>query len=590
MKKTLFATCAAFIAVFLSVQCSKSPTQVSGTGSGTGNALVSGRLYDINNGSPAVGARVHFIRAGYDPFHNTLSKAFVVTDSTVTDSNGVYKTNNLDTGTFNVYGVGANGNLSLVDSLKVTGDTQVVKTDTLKGPASITGHIKLQPGDEPDKIIAIAMGSNTFSLISTAAQFSFANLAEGHYAVKFFSTLDNYSNYDTTFTITAGANINMLDSVVMPLTIPIPTGFVLKYDTLKQIVTLSWNRMSPAKVKGYKVYRQRVGGADSLMTPVAITDTVYVDSSVVQDELYVFRVASIDLGNTMGNRTSGDSITITSAYIFINNFGVAGTHQGQFSAPEDIAVDVQGNYWIADGNRQKIMKFNSSGLFLREFGDSGQMRYPYGLDLDPAGNIVVNEYDGTKVYKFDTLGHLLFTIDTSGTQIRDVSVDEAGNLYFSTSTGGNQKYIFKYNSLGNFTQSWQLQSTILHYAILARNGRVFSVGTIPSSLQNPSDQEVIEVFDTSGTAIQTVNIRRSGETGIILIRDLDIDVVGNVYAVDPENGKVRIFDSSLKYVTSFGKKGSGTNNFYSIQGIATSPDNKIAITDASVVHVLRLPQ
>jgi len=186
----------------------------------------------------------------------------------------------------------------------------VVESDTLKEPGSLAGYIKLLPGDEPDKIIAIVMGSNEFNFVGTDASFSMPELAEGEYWVKFFSTLDKYSNLDTNFTITAGESLDLPDSIVMPLKIPVPTGFTLNYDTLKQIVTLTWNSSDPNLVKGYNIYRKHSDSDFVKINTSLITDTTFSDSSAIQDETYNYKIAAVDGSDNEGTKSENIIIKI----------------------------------------------------------------------------------------------------------------------------------------------------------------------------------------------------------------------------------------------------------------------------------------
>ena len=101
----------------------------------------------------------------------------------------------------------------------------------------------------------------------------------------------------------------------------------------------------------------------------------------------------------------------------------------------------------------------------------------------------------------------------------------------------------------------------------------------------PYLDNVIEVFDTAGASLNTIHIRKPGETGLIDIRDLDIDNSGRIYAVDIESSKVRLLDEESGYITSFGIKGIGGSNFNTIHGIAISPTGTIAITDHGTIHL-----
>jgi hypothetical protein len=538
MKTRKYGLCLLILAGLLSIIGCNKNKDITGNTSETGNALVSGRLYNEDN-TPAVGAKVHFVRTGYDPYHNTLSKAFVKSDSATTDTNGVYKTNNLDMGTYNVYGTGTDGTLSLIDSVTITGDIQVVKGDTLKAPATLAGHIKLQPGDEPDKIIGIAMGSNTFSLISAAAQFSFANLAEGHYAVKFFSTLDNYSNYDTTFTIVAGTNVSMPDSIVMPPKIPIPTGFIIKYDTLKQIVTLSWNRMNPAKVKGYNVYRQHVDSAEVKVNAQPLVDTFYVDSAATQDQIYVYSVASVDLGNKEGFGTAGDSIVILGAFNLIGSFGSAGSGDGQFNNPAGLAWNGSAKVYVADVKNNRIQVFDTNGIFLSKIGAPDiQFNAPIDVAVAKDGNIYVADMENNRVLKFDSLQHLVATLDSGLTRPLSIAVDSKNNLYVNEISS---PLIKKYDSALHFVLQWGHTGNDS-----TATGGLTSIAIDSTDniyLLNP--YKVI-AFDSLGNFIKSIP-----QSGTQMLRDITI-TGGMFFLADPDNKQILTFELNGNFVTKWG--------------------------------------
>ncbi|MFH1760406.1 MAG: hypothetical protein ABIA63_04820, partial [bacterium] len=228
--------------------CIETKDPVAGNSAQVGNtAFLQGHIYNEDK-TPAEGALVYFVPAGHNPYSDGYSNMLGIKDSVLTLEDGWYGVDTLAAGYYNIYGESTKGKLCLIDSVVVTGDSQAVEPDTLKAPGSISGFVKILKGDEPDKFIVIIMGSNKFHIVGKDASFNLAGLAEGEYSVKFFSTLDRYSNLDTSFTVMAGENTILPDSILMPLKIPIPTGLKIDYDTLKQIVSLSWDRMDTARV------------------------------------------------------------------------------------------------------------------------------------------------------------------------------------------------------------------------------------------------------------------------------------------------------------------------------------------------------
>lgn len=567
--KSFIAFGTVFAAVLFLFHCSK-PTDSSGNGGGseTGNAIVSGHLYKATG--PAIGAKVYFVRVNYNPHSGALEKAYAISDTVITDSSGLYGTDDLDSGTYNVFGTGTDGNLSLLDSVTITGDSQVVDPDTLKTPASLAGYIKVFPGDEPDKIFAIIMGSNTFSFVTTSARFSFTNLAEGQYSVKFFSTLDNYSNKDTTFTIIAGENRDLgVDSIVMPLKIPIPTGFTIQYDTLKQIVTLAWNRMNPIKVKGYNVYRQHVDSSEVKLNIQPTTDTFYVDSTGIQDETYVYRISSVNLTDEEGAKTQRDTIVIATYFIVDSIY--SGSSSGQFNNPTDIAVANNGDIYVVDRGNKRIQVFDKNMQPKLQFS-TDPLLSPVRISLDSARNAYVKD-GGSKIALFDSTGLIKDSLIT-GTNIFDIEV--TNDTIFTI----QKDSILSYDLNGNRARAWGGSGTAIgQYSapewIVSDGGSKIYISDV--------DNHRVQVCDPLGNVSASFDIP-SYPTSSIAVDSVN----GRLYVnyKPPEGNKLRVFNRQKNIIADY-KYGS-YNYWLEPIAIGISQDGSLLVVEATSNVIVKL--
>jgi len=144
----------------------------------------------------------------------------------------------------------------------------------------------------------------------------------------------------------------------------------------------------------------------------------------------------------------GDGGPATSASL---SFGATGQHQG-------IAVDAQGNLYIADSGHNRIRKVDTNGIITTvagtgAFGFSGdggpatgaQLSSPFGVAVDGGGNLYIADSSNGRVRKVDTNG-MITTVAGSGygfvpgdggpatgTKFEPltVAVDRAGDLYIS---------------------------------------------------------------------------------------------------------------------------------------------------------------
>ena len=56
---------------------------------------------------------------------------------------------------------------------------------------------------------------------------------------------------------------------------------------------------------------------------------------------------------------------------FIKHWGSTGAGQGQFTGVKAIAIDAQGNVYVADAGNKRIQVFDADGTFKSEFGNVG---------------------------------------------------------------------------------------------------------------------------------------------------------------------------------------------------------------------------
>ena len=75
-----------------------------------------------------------------------------------------------------------------------------------------------------------------------------------------------------------------------------------------------------------------------------------------------------------------------SSGVFLSNWGKPGARVGELGGPSGLAFDHDDNLYIADHLNNRIQKFTGDGRFLLSFGsegaDDGQFNLPWGLTVD----------------------------------------------------------------------------------------------------------------------------------------------------------------------------------------------------------------
>lgn len=212
------------------------------------------------------------------------------------------------------------------------------------------------------------------------------------------------------------------------------------------------------------------------------------------------------------------------------SWGTRGTGAGQFNSPAAIALDSQGNLYIADTDNSRVQVLDPSGKFLSQWGKSGSgdsaLDHPYGIAVDAQGNVYVADSRNARVQKFDRNGKFL--------------------LRWSAPDGTNGKF----DPMGIAVEP---QANIV--VADGRNGRLMR-------------------FDPNGVILTTI-----AEGNLAGVWAVAVDAQGNLYALDWSARRVLVYDASGKRIADWGGKGKGDGQFVSPQGIAIDTQGHIYVAD-----------
>ena len=94
---------------------------------------------------------------------------------------------------------------------------------------------------------------------------------------------------------------------------------------------------------------------------------------------------------------------------FVKCIGSFGDELGQFQRPSGIALDADGNFYVADAVNHRIQKFDPAGKALLAFGEfgkePGQLKYPYDIAYWD-GLLYVAEFNNHRVSVFQFEGRI----------------------------------------------------------------------------------------------------------------------------------------------------------------------------------------
>ncbi len=318
-----------------------------------------------------------------------------------------------------------------------------------------------------------------------------------------------------------------------------------------------------------------------------LNGTIFSGPSTYGEDVITYTFT--EWGNTeTSNLTIRTTIAGPSYYA---QWGSNGSGDADFSYPNGLNFDSNGNLWVADSYNHRVKKYTATGTLLAIIGgpNTGTGNYefndPKDILFDSNDTMFVIEDSGYRVHVFDSNASFSRIIGSQGTANGLVWKPKGGlidsnNDLFIADTGNSRIQKFdissssdsweaKWGTYGNgidqfaYPQDIAIDSTGKIYVADSSNNRVITF--------NPSVSNSFEVFGGQGNGPKQF----SNPCGIT------IDSAGNIYVSDTGNNRIQKFDSSGMLVSIFGGVGSGNGQFNSPSKIAINSDGKIFVSDSS---------
>ena len=126
---------------------------------------------------------------------------------------------------------------------------------------------------------------------------------------------------------------------------------------------------------------------------------------------------------------------------FLSSWGKAGSGDGELDRPAGIAITGDGTLFVTDSRNHRVQKFSLDGQFKGKFGSfgdgPGQFNLPWGIGLDKEGQVFVADWRNDRIQQFTPGGECQMSFGQSGSGIgqfnrpNSVCVDEDGDIYVS---------------------------------------------------------------------------------------------------------------------------------------------------------------
>ena len=343
---------------------------------------------------------------------------------------------------------------------------------------------------------------------------------------------------------TCGASLDVVDAPSVTCkycgnNVPVPASLrpqkphMLQPQVVIQAPTLDYSQVTEQYSQAIRG-SQRIGCIIAVVILLVVGGITAVVLLTTQNALREVGIDTGEIGQALGIQTGSSFAELTL------EFGGKGTGAGLFDDPRYIAVDPDGNIFVADYDTGRVQKFDPSGKFdmlINVEPDSNGNNIINGMATDYAGSLYVSRGGDILIYSTEG-GRATGGIpgEFPDTYFEAIAVDASNTLYVLHSSAGEDD-LLKLSPDGEVLERW--------------------VGIV------------------SGVNKDDAAINLS----------LAVDGAGHPYIASGLGNQVYIYDAEGKFVDRFGEEGTGPGQLTSPNAIAVDGQNRVYVSTFGRVDV-----
>ncbi len=267
--------------------------------------------------------------------------------------------------------------------------------------------------------------------------------------------------------------------------------------------------------------------------------------------------------------------------------------EGVLRFPEAVAVDAQGNVYVADQLSYVVQEFSATGTFETQWGSygagPGQFGPIGGLATDAAGNVYVVDSSHNRIEKFTAGGSFItswghrgsepgefeFGSSQNYTQPPGGGIAVAGEYVYVADSGNNR--IQRFNLGGGEPLAWGTHGSQPGQFSYPRGVAANESEVIVSD----DDNHRIEKFNTEGAFEAEAGSEGDGPAQFAFPYGVALDAAGNVYVADDSNDRVVKLTPQLQFAGTWGSFGSKPGQLAFPRALASDPAGDTYVADTA---------
>ena len=250
--------------------------------------------------------------------------------------------------------------------------------------------------------------------------------------------------------------------------------------------------------------------------------------------------------------------------------------QRVLAGPYGVALDPKGDVWAADTGHDRVVEFAPSGRLMSSF--AGGLEQPEGIAVDATGHVWVADTGHDRVVEFSPAGREIRTFGSAGSgrgqldQPVALAISPFGDVWVADQ--GNSR-VEEFTAFGRYHASIPVPTPA--GVTLDNRGDVW----VSSPSYAPGNS--IYEFSAAGKRLWSFGTTQAGFGDLGDTGGIAVGPAGRVYVAQPDYGLVSVFSPAGRFYTEFGlQQGAGKagEDLEFPQGLAVTARGQVWVADS----------
>ena len=348
--------------------------------------------------------------------------------------------------------------------------------------------------------------------------------------------------------------------------------------TTLSVTNGSWSTSSV--LYGYQWEDCNSSGAECTVIPGAV-NAGYTPQARDAGYTLVAQVTAEGAWGAVTASTTASNAIAMPVPTYSSAFGTTGTEGEKLSKPAGVAVDSEGNVWVADLGGNRVEKFSASGSF-RAWYSFDSLLEPAGVAFNATnGDVYVTNRGRDRVDQISLSGNLIRSFGGEGSGLgklnhpNQVAIDSHGDVWVADTSNGR---VDEFSAAGTYLGSAAGGGSMAGGQLQAPVGVAECGGTLYVADETAND---VQELTANGGYIGRYGTKGTGNGEFINPAQVACEPVGDdVYIVDKGNSRVQEFNGSGSFLNKFGTSGSGEGNFSAPVGVVVGSSGTVYVGDS----------